>query len=181
MRFKVLNEHYLNFWQNDREKKEQYADVVMDILDKSYANIGGAHTSKDEIVGDNIYWKLVKRDGKIVAASLYKIQGDNRKLMVCGSDGSKQGKDELKKILLDDVTLTARGAYAEVSEAIEHIMVDKYNCKKVPVDVAEKVLAALPNPKKILDKKEDGYHYDRKIGNDVYTKIMVGNVPKEFE
>ena len=123
---------------------------------------------------------MVRRGDHISAVSVYKDQGPNRKLMVCGQDFTEQGKADLKRILKDDVDFVGRGAYGEVSEAVEHIMIDYYNAKKIPAEVAAKILANQPNPKKILSIEEDGYHYKRKIGDEVYTKLMVGDIPEQF-
>jgi hypothetical protein len=121
-------------------------------------------------------WKLVRKGGKIVAAALYKIT-NGRKLVLAGSDGTAEGKKSLYDILSEDIRLKSRNTWAEVSEAMEHLYLNKLGGVPISNNLAEKVLA---QSGKQITKLDDGYHYIRKIGNQPYVKIMVGNLPSKY-
>ena len=167
---KLLNERFLTLFKN--EEKEKYIDVVWDILESSYASIGGTHSSKEELMMDGVFWKLVRKGGKIVAVVAYK-QKFGRKAFLAGTDGTKEGKEALYSIIREDAKLKDRGAWIEVSGKPEYLY-KKYGHVPIPNDVAEKVLNSLG--KSVLSKNPDGYHYTRKIGNDQYEKIMMGEL-----
>ena len=44
----------------------------MDLLEKAYAKLGGPHTTIKELLEPNMFWKLVRKNDKIIAASIYK-------------------------------------------------------------------------------------------------------------
>ena len=171
----VINEHIINIWQDNVDDKNRYLDEVWDIFEKAYANIGGTNCDKSELLGDNIYWKLTKRNNKITAACVYKILSFGRKLFLIGSDGTPQGKADLYQMMKEDSVQKERNFYAEVSDAPEHIYHDKYNAPYVDRDKVSKVLG----PSKEItpvDNENDKYHYTRAIGpqKNIYTKSMVG-------
>ena len=101
-----LEEHYENFIGDDPRKLD-HAHEVFNMVKKAYEPIGGIHGSgfeSPEDMAKNIpMWKLKKRDGKVVAASLYKDKG-GRKRVAMVSDGSKEGKEHLGRIVKDDAT-----------------------------------------------------------------------------
>ena len=176
----ILVEHYINLL-TDKAEKEKYFDEVWDLLQKSYAKIGGVQgTDKAEMMQDNFLWKLVKRGGKIVACQIYKLTDHGRKVVLGGAEqdeetgkATERGKNDLYKVIDDDIRLTDRMSYAEVSDAMEHIYIDKRGAKPLPAKYAKKFLG-----NKKIEIEPDGYHYTRMIGGEPHTKIMVG-YPKE--
>lgn len=172
MRFIV--EHYLTFKEN-KEDKDKYLDKVWDLLEKSYASKGGIKGCvKEDLLSPNILWKLVRKNGDIVAVSIYKVIGDTRKAIAAGTDMTSLGKESLYSIIAEDVTETNRKVWAEVSGAPEH-MFKKKGAEMFPADLAEKVLKNLG--KDIISKSDDGYHYTRLIDGIPYEKVMVGQLP----
>ena len=172
----MLKEHYVTIW-DQREEKEKYLDVVWDILQFSYAKIGGVQgTTKEELLNPEIMWKMVRRNNKIVSVVMYKTTG-GRKVVLAGSDGTPEGKKGLYDTLAEDIKLQDRNTWAEVSGAMEHIYINKLGGIPIPNDKAEKVLKQLG---KEINKLEDGYHYTRIIGDSEHTKIMVGNLPAKY-
>lgn len=170
-----LNEHIINIWEDNKDDKNRYLDEVWDIFEKAYAKIGGCNADKKELLDDNIYWKLTKRDNKITAACIYKILPFGRKLFLIGSDGTDQGKKDLYKMMSEDSSEEARHVYAEVSDAPEHIYHNKYNAPYVDRENVKKILG----PSKQItptDNDSDEYHYTREIGpqKNVYRKAMIG-------
>ena len=116
---------------------------------------------------------MVRRNGIITAAVIYKLKL-GRKVFLAGQNGTAQGKSDLFKIMSEDLAQKDRNAWQEVSEAPEHILLNKLGGTPIPNYIAKKVLE--DDGKPVLRLDPDGFHYDRKIGNDVYTKVMVGNI-----
>lgn len=176
----LIAEHYVTVPNSDIEQKKKYFDDVVNIIDYSYRNIGGAKqfSSLDEILSDDYLWKLVRKNGKIVACCIYKGNYNNRKLSVAGSDGTSIGKQALYDLWDEDIEMIERGMWAEVSEAAEHILLKK-GVVKIPAEIAAKILH--DRGKEVLSIEDDGYHYTRRIGNHELTKLMVGNLPAKYK
>lgn len=160
----------------DNKTKEQYADEVWDILQKAYAPIGGIHgngfKSKEDMIQNIGFWKLVKRGDHITAVEMYK-QKDGRKLVALGTDGTQPGKKDLQMMMKADID-TGR-SYAELSGPalmfLTKTIGGESEMKKyfVPFDSVKKILWD--------DEVEDvdGFVYRRKIGGSWHEKVMVGN------
>ncbi len=172
----MLLESYVNII-DDKDEKERYFDEVWALLNKAYAKIGGVKgTNKDEMMQDNILWKLVRKGNKIVACQIYKLTNHGRKVVLGGArkddvtgETDPVAKDAFYKIVDDDVKLTDRMAYAEVSDAMEHIYINKKGAQVIPAETVQKLL-----PHKQIQIQPDGYHYTRMIDGEPITKIMVG-------
>lgn len=161
----MLLEHYVNLKTAD-EKKE-YVDEVWDLLQKAYELAGGfkSANSKQHLIDDSSLWKLVRRDGKIVAANLYK-DAFGRKMIACATDGSVKGKQDLKKIKSDDLKL--QRAWGEASGKVESLFL-----KLGAVPLSNKFAAKLTK-KEILGYDVDGIHYTRLIGGEPHSKVIFG-------
>lgn len=172
MRFHQINERIVNL--HTASEKAKYADVVWDIMTSTYEPIGGFLTasSKEELIGKTGLWKLAKRDGQIVAASLYK---DNlgRKSIASGTNGSKKGISDFSKMQKDDVKLGR--AWAEVSGVPEKLL-QRMKAKPIP-----NTFAGILTNKDIISLNDDGFHYTRLIGGEAKEKIIYGvvNLDKE--
>lgn len=173
---RVLTERILNI--TSREDKEKYGEQVYQILQKSYAKIGGLKGSGFASVQDMInnvpFWKIVKKNGKIIAAHMYKDK-EGRKMVACGSDLEKDSRAITKRFLLDDI-LRER-AYMEVSsyalDAIRGLLTgDEIKKYAIP---AKKVKEIFPDKEvEIIGE----YEYKRKIGGDDEVKMMFGTLHK---
>ena len=174
-------EHYVTAWEEDVELKEHYLEDVWEILQKSYKNLGGLLTfkNKEDLLKSNNMWKLVRRPNDVVTAvAIYKTNRGGRKLVAGGSDGSKGGINDFYTICYEDVKMVDRGTWAEVSGPLEGIFLFKYGAVPIPSDVAE--VAIKDMRQNILSKDSDGFHYIRNIAGKPLTKIMMGNVPKQY-
>jgi hypothetical protein len=163
-----LTETYIN--AISPADKQKYAEQVWDMLQASYASLPGGFATAatiDELIQKSLLWKMVKRDGKIVAVQIYKDQY-GRKGIAGGSDGSSIGKTEVSKIIADDIKLNR--SWAEVSGSPERIMT-KLGAQPIP-----NTLAAMLTGKEILELNPDGYHYTRLIAGEPHEKIMFGTV-----
>lgn len=181
MNFKTfLTEAYKNLFT--KEDKEKWLDEVFDILQSSYAAIGGIKTNgiktKEEALTSPLMWKISVRDGKVKTATIYKDDGTGRKMVLVGTDGSKEAKTELKKIVYQDLFRS----YGEISDDLE-----KFITRNFPKDIKK---FSIPNTEvcnqlkfgefKIPETDNDGFHYDRKIGKHWHRKLMIGTPGKRI-
>lgn len=163
----LLAERYITLLTpNDRSK---YVDVVWDIMEKSYAKLGGFKSADDkqDLLDKTSIWKLVRKNGKIVAASLYKDKF-GRKCIASGTDGTSEGKSALMQMWLEDTKQNR--AWGEFSGPSEHIKL-KQGIKPIPNKYASEIL-----DKPIISLNPDGYHYTRMIAGEPHEKILAGNV-----
>ena len=163
----IINEHFVTcFEPADMEK---WLDQVWDMLYAAYEYTGGVKgITKEQLIPESDLWKLVKRGDKITAAVLYTMKRGGRKACYMASDGSKQGKGDLAKIIQEDARMKDRDAWQEVSgKAIGFFL--KRGHLPVPNTVAQEIL----RDKQFDELKPDGWFYTRKIGGEPLTKIMV--------
>ena len=167
---KLINEKYLNLFNT--EAKEEYVDQVWDILQAAYEYIGGlkgnGFSSKEDMIKNIPFWKLVKKDGKIIACQLYKDK-NGRKLIAGASDGTAEGKKYFKRILFDDIT--RERSYIEISDKMIYVI------KKLLGDDLEKYVIPSNQVSQILNKDiiiTGPYTYKRKIGSEMIEKMMLG-------
>ena len=163
----------------DHEKhREDHRKEIHHMIHKSYEALGGygGHKSGSKEESDAIHHdishsviKATKRNGKITSVNMYKKQ-HGRKSIASGTDGSEQGKKDWKKTKLEDHE--HKRAWGEVSGAAEHLQ-RKMGVPVVPANKAGKLLNKDVTPHK------DGEHYERKIGGEVHTKVIMGHPKKD--
>jgi len=185
-----LEERYINALK--QTDKEQYKEEVFKILQDSYAKIGGIHgdgfRSPDDMVQNIPFWKMVRRNGKIVAVAMYK-DTNGRKRVAIGTDGTEVGKAEIKKIVASDFDR----AYVEVSKASFYSMLKElgssFLLKYVKVhDEVEKILGKQidrnpPHPSDDFMKPVPEfapYMYAREIGGSKHVKLLFGTSGKKI-
>lgn len=168
----LITEHFLTLTKKEDMKK--YGEEVWDILQKSYAYIGGIAgiNSIDDLIEDTDLWKLVRRDNKITAIKAYKLKNGGRKSNCGGTDGTIQGKKDIMKIYQEDGLMKDRHQYGEYSgKAVSTVL--RTGGIPVPAAIAQSIL----EPKKI-EICQDGWFYIRKLGDGKsHHKLMVGNLP----
>ena len=177
---RILRETYVNLLNDDLEGKKRYLPDVERIIELSYAKIGGPAniTSYDQLLDRKYFWKLNKKDGKVVAVCIYKTSAGGRKISLCGSDGTPEGKARLYALLDEDVHQVARNTWGEFSGAMEHIYKDKLGATPIPNEVAKRILNDLG--KDVVSLNPDGFHYTRSIKGRKEEKIMLGNIPEDL-
>jgi hypothetical protein len=165
----VILERFVNL--HTPQEMTKYIDDIWDILQKSYANIGGFKSAKDKqaLIGKTGLAKLVVKQGKVIAVTIYKDEL-GRKSIAGGTDGSAEGKKWFLKMREEDIKLNR--AWAEVSGKMETIMI-KGGATPIPNSMVAKILG-----KPILHYDQDGYHYTREIMGEPHTKIMFGDIDK---
>lgn len=167
-----LVERYVNAFQADTAIRAKYAEQVWEILQASYKKIGGIKGNGFNDIQDMIdnipFWKLGVRNGKVHAVMMYKDKS-GRKGVAAGTDGSQEGKQFLKDILVNDFGRS----YIEASHDLLRFM--KYN---FPDEVARHTVAPA-QAKQILGKDvatvaDDPEEYTRTIGGETIRKRMMG-------
>lgn len=173
----ILTEKVLSpgFNPNHNHYKERYRDQIYQILKRSYEKIGGYgglgtgtdaehHSIHHDISTMNM--KMTRRNENITAVTLYKNQF-GRKSIAAGTNGTKQGKEDLVKHMAEDNT-QAR-AWAEVSDAPEHIN-RKTGTPEIPYHVARQIVG-----KPDMERVGDTNRYERSIGGNLKAKIAMGH------
>jgi len=185
----ILYERFLNFLPADVDKKKQYADVVWDLLQRAYASIGGIHgngfQSKEDMIKNIPFWKLCRRNGSIIAAELYKDKGGRKSVAAC-TDGTSEGKKALKMMKSED--FTQERTYAEVSGPMLAFLKKGNDIEKqaVPYDKINDFIddhikrPPADDPEVLRHPELKNFFYQRMIGGDLHTKIMVGTPGKKI-
>ena len=174
----LIKETIDNFFSNDIEKKQKYASQVFAMLQDAYKKMGGikgtGFRNEEDMVENIPMWKVFRRGDDIKAVMMYKDKG-GRKRVAIATDGTSDGKSMLAKMIKDEA-LSGR-AYGEISdkslEFTKRILGDAFHDIAVPYDRVIKIL------KKDYDAGEirqvNDYEYQRLIGGNWHTKVMVGN------
>jgi hypothetical protein len=183
--YSYITEHFINIFPNiSLEEKQKYAKQVWDILNKSYSYIKGLAGCKnyDDFYNkfvldkDNkqLFWKLVKRGNIVTAIKIYSTSKGGRKSVASGCIDTEQGKNDLNKIIEEDMKLKERGMWSECSgRALGKYLNAGYTV--IPNTMAELLI------NKKVEPLPDGYFYKRIIEGKVHTKLIVGYPPKGVE
>lgn len=176
MEYRSLNERFITVTNNNDMNK--YVNIVWDMLQDAYKEIGGFLTAKtkDELIKKSSLWKMVRRNGKILAVKIYTSKKGGRKSIACATNGTPEGKDALYSILKEDIKMMdQRQAWAEVSGKMEHLY-NKFGGVVVPSKYIQDILA----DKEIFNQKDDG-HYSRNIKGEPHEKIIYGWIDPEIK
>ena len=198
----IITEKYVNAVGFDDQAtaiKKKYTRQVWNILQKSYAAIGGikgAGFESPEAMLQLPMWKLGIRDGRVRAVVIYKDRG-GRKSVAVGTDGSDEGKWFVTDIYKNEL----ERSYGEKSKAALGKMM-----KMFPFDVIEPFLVSpdrvaqmSPDDRIIpikqvqrrewptdavmtLDKYPQlvDYGYLRELGGNMVFKVMLGSPGKDI-
>ena len=179
----ILVERFVNLLGDDPEK-DKYVDVVWDMITKSYARIGGIQgkgfSTKEDLINNIPFWKLVRKDGDIVAGAFYRDKA-GRKRVAVATNGTDTGKVALASIMANDFDR----AYFEVSDPSLGFMVKQVGLDFVQgyarsVEQAQQIsgdeLQAPPadDPHVVKYPSLANNFYQRDIGGHMHTKIMLG-------
>lgn len=189
-----ISENFKNFiGPKSKTDKEKWVDQVWDILQKSYAPIGGikgaGFSSKQDMVDNIPFWKIYTKNDKVIVAALYKDKG-GRKSVAIATDGSDLGK----KIVGDIFKSSLGVSYGEKSGPALATMM-----KSVPWETLQRFLFTPDQLEKIsgekvirvekfgienLDPKDKftyekfpqlkPYFYIRELGGEMHLKAAMG-------
>jgi hypothetical protein len=192
---KYLEERFVNLLPQDIEKKREHGEQLHGMLQKSYADQGGIHgsgfTSPEDMVKNIPMWKLHRSDGKIRAASFYKDKG-GRKRVAIATDDSDEGKKAAARMMVDDNNQGR--SYGEVSgkslsfikrQAGEHLkkhVISHETASAILAKGGDEVRRPPENDPELIRHPEYKEHfYQRKIGGEWHTKLMLGTPGKKIQ
>jgi hypothetical protein len=179
-----ISERFVNVFKPN--EKQPHAQEVFDMIQTSYASIGGmkgsGFNSPEDMIAKIPFWKLVRKDNKIVAGSMYKDKSGRKRVAVF-TNGETNGKAGLAMIMKEDF---AR-AYFEVSKASLGFMVKTLGVSFVKkyAKTLDQVADRLDDDVELLPVPKDDLHlskfpelkdffYQRELGGTNHTKIMLG-------
>ena len=163
-----------NVWVDlDKEEQSEFADEIFDLIDNAYAPIGGHpnYKSPDNVVGSEgeAFYSAIDLDDDpdIDAIAVDKKRVGGLKSVAMGHDGTSDAKRAA--INIQAIMLKKPGHYIEVSGKL----LDIFKSKGVPVVTDEEDIRRILKGKEI--KMNDDGSYDRRIGGDLHTKVLMGN------
>lgn len=163
------------------ENDDDFKNELYSLIDLTYLSIGGHLNIKgpDDIPGDNDGWSAVdvSGDGEPDVVFANKTKGKYTKNTLTATDGTDEAKKKMLEIRVK--TLKERGQISEVSDALAHILITRYN---VPFINDETTVRSILKKDDIAwigenpNGKYPGYDgwYTRKIGGKLKLKILVG-------
>lgn len=191
-----LTERFVNAVGNEQKSmdvKNEYVDQVWDLLQKSYASIGGikgsGFTSKKDMIDNIPMWKMIIDNKVVRGVVLYKDKG-GRKSVAMGSDGSEYAKKNIVSLVSSDI----KRSYGEKSKAALGMVL-----KTIPWNILKDYIKTPQEAAKILGEKtmpirglkmilpDDAkttlakypelidYGYLREIGGHMMFKVMIGS------
>lgn len=182
---KAPKDKWVNIPINIFGKDQEINKELFDLIDKSYQYVGGHsnYKSPDDLPGGkdndlNIVWYGVDIDNDpqpdVTIASKKTPYG--MKNVLGATDGTPEAK--IQYVLNTMERLTTPGYYAEMSDAIAHIMIKRHNIPSVN---------SQEDVERVLGKKVEwvGLHpsgnypdhpgwYKRKLGGEEHMKILLG-------
>lgn len=176
-----INERFLNLFTP--AAKAKHADEVWSLVSNAYKDkgglIGSGFHSKEDMINNVPFWKLHKKEGKIRAVHLYRDKV-GRKTVAAASDSTPEGKVGLSKMMKDEFRL--KRAYSEVSGRAlsflkHHVDIGSSVIHPNTVrDISGKNIRKPPpdDPHLSLHPELKDHFYQRKIGNEWHTKLMIG-------
>ena len=196
----IVQERVLNLF-NDNEKhfdiRRQYAKEVWEMLQVAYSKIGGikgnGFNTIDDMIQNIPFWKLVRKNEKIVAVVMYKGK-QGRKMVAIATDGSEDGKIALGTILKDDLFprdahqfKSGSRSYFEISDKALSLLKNAVGNMELLKDMAktfDEVKRIQKGDEILRPPADDGhlkrfpelkdYFYQRELGGELHTKIMFG-------
>lgn len=188
-----LTERYKNAIGPDDPLKQQYAIHVWELLQRSYAKIGGIKGSGFESPEDMIrkipFWKMAVNNGTVEAVILYKDKG-GRKSVAVGSTGSDYARRKLTDMIKNDIQRAfgekSKGALGFALKMFPPDIIEPYMLNPAQV---QQITGEPVTPLAMLDRSEwpedarltiakfpyvKKYGYVREIGGAPTFKVAIG-------
>lgn len=173
----ILTELEKDKWQSLSDTEvDTEKETILSLVQTAYKEIGGHPNfkSSNDVTsgegGDEYEVIDLDDDPEIDAVTSVKVKPSGKKFVAIGHDGSKAAKSAA--VNRNAELLKKPGWYIEVSDKIKDILLSK---GVKPVTDEDTVRNALKGKEIIWNG--DGT-YDRKIGGEMHTKMMLGNPKK---
>ena len=134
------------------EDFKKWAKQVWDMLNSSYADVGGLQSYRDFndfIKKKHIIEIVLSKEGELLSCATYRRIEGSLKLTSIGCDQSQVGKLALEQIIQNNIINSGLHYWAEVSGAIEHYF-KKHNGFPMPNTLASKILQVNENDIRLL-------------------------------
>jgi hypothetical protein len=190
--YRQMTEAFHNFLPSDTDKKTAHAKEVFDLLQKSYADQGGlkgnGFSSPEEMVKHVPMWKLAKKGGKVVSASMYK-DTTGRKMVAIGTDGTETGKKSAGEMIHHDLKqnrshMELSGKSLSFLKKITDIKPHLHSfdfAQKFHKSRGDEISKPADDDKEVLRHPELKDHfYTRMLGGHPHTKVMLGTQGKSI-
>jgi len=132
---------------NTKEAGKDLTDELFDMIQKTYASIGGhvSYKKPSDLPGGADKWTAIDIDDdpEPDVVNFFKTRSGGTKSVGSATDGSKLAKKYLIDSKVSD--LAKKGYYAEVSDAIAHVLITRH--KVAFVDNEKDVIKALGGKK----------------------------------
>jgi len=169
------------------EEKQPFLEEVWTLIQKSYAPIGGTKgfgfDSKESFIKLIPFWKLLRKNGKVVAAVVYRDRG-GRKLVAVASDGSPEGRQGIIQIFKEE--LSTKRSFFEISGPLLKFLFNnlgEFFLKDNAISFNE--VSEILRSDTIFEVEKDSpelkmfpslskFFYQREIGGHLHTKILLG-------
>ena len=189
-----ISENYKNFiGPSSKPQREKWVDQAWEILQQSYAPIGGikgsGFASKQDMIDNIPFWKIYTKGDKVIVAVFYKDKG-GRKSVAIATDGSELGK----KIVADVFKSSLGVSYGEKSgpalgtmikavpwDTLKNFMLTPQQLSKIS---GEKIMTIDEFGVENLDEKDQftynkfpqlkPYFYVRELGGEIHLKAAMG-------
>lgn len=188
-----INEQFKNYFTADTEKKSAIADTIFAMIQKAYADQGGIHGSgfknPEDMIKNIPFWKVASKDGKVTAVALYKDKSGRKRVSIA-TDGSDHGKKAIGDIVTSD--LKQQRAHMEISgkslsflkkqmNLIDHLQ--SFAEAKKFHDSNGDMINHPPSddPEVVRHPELKPYFYQRDIGGELHTKVMLGTLGKSIK
>lgn len=159
---------------SDRATKENALKDVYNLLVFSYRSVAGGFIYKplDLLSKDKTTWHTCLQNGNLKCVMIHKDTHVGKKVIMCGCDGTKEGKKALLEILLNCLSDKAERYWCEASDVIEHWLI-KHGMEPHPNEWAAELLEKEGEK---IEYCDDGHHYIRKINGIPKVKAIYGNL-----
>lgn len=159
---------------SDRATKENALKDVYNLLAFSYRSVAGGFLYKplDLLSKDKTTWHTCLQNGNLKCVMIHKDTHVGKKVIMCGCDGTKEGKKALLEILLNCLSDKSERYWCEASDVIEHWLI-KHGMEPHPNEWAAELLEKEGEK---IEYCDDGHHYIRKINGIPKVKAIYGNL-----
>lgn len=159
---------------SDRATKENALKDVYSVLVNSYKTVAGGflYQPLDLLSKPNTTWHTCLQNGKLKCVMIHKETHVGKKVIMCGCDGTREGKKALVEILLNCLSDKEERYWCEASDAIEHWLV-KHGMEAHPNEWCAELLE---KEGEAIEYCDDGIHYIRKINGVPKVKAIYGNL-----